>query len=76
MRHDWSRAPSIKEKPPVACEWQGPGVCNFWALPCGRESYFRTASFSTFAGRRRTTVLALILICSPVCGLRPMRALR
>src|SRR5262249_34515458 len=34
------------------------------------------ASFRALAGRRRTTVLALILIASPVCGLRPMRALR
>src|SRR5215467_7547246 len=34
------------------------------------------ASFRALAGRRRTTVLALILIASPVWGLRPMRALR
>src|SRR5258707_10118929 len=40
------------------------------------KNYFRIASFNAFAGRRRTTVLALILIASPVCGLRPMRALR
>src|SRR4029077_6351698 len=36
----------------------------------------RTASLKAFAARKRTTVLALILIGSPVCGLRPMRALR
>ena len=35
-----------------------------------------TASFRAFAARKRTTVFALILIASPVCGLRPMRALR
>ena len=40
------------------------------------ENYFSTASLNAFAGRRRTTVLALILICSPVWGLRPKRALR
>src|SRR6266849_4412639 len=34
------------------------------------------ASLNAFAARKRTTVLALILIASPVCGLRPMRALR
>src|SRR5690348_5937379 len=39
-------------------------------------SYFNTASFNAFAARRRTTVFALILIASPVAGLRPMRALR
>src|SRR5580693_4798626 len=40
------------------------------------ENYFRTASLSAFDGRKRTTVFALILIASPVWGLRPMRALR
>src|ERR1700675_858016 len=34
------------------------------------------ASLNAFAARKRTTVLALILMASPVCGLRPMRALR
>src|ERR1700687_1499355 len=38
--------------------------------------YFKMASLKAFAARRRTTVLALILIASPVAGLRPMRALR
>src|SRR5580700_5736363 len=33
-------------------------------------------SFATLATRNFTTVLALILIVSPVCGLRPSRALR
>src|SRR4051794_9952907 len=33
-------------------------------------------SFATFATRNLTTVLALILMASPVCGLRPVRALR
>src|SRR5579863_1445304 len=39
-------------------------------------NYFKMASLNAFAARRRTTVLALILIASPVWGLRPMRALR
>jgi hypothetical protein len=34
------------------------------------------ASLVAFATRNFTTVLALIWIGSPVCGLRPMRALR
>src|SRR4051795_8922182 len=34
------------------------------------------ASFAAFATRNFTTVFALIWIGSPVCGLRPMRALR
>src|ERR1700675_1201709 len=34
------------------------------------------ASLNAFEARKRTTVLALILMASPVCGLRPMRALR
>src|ERR1700733_8793617 len=38
--------------------------------------YLRIASLKAFEGRKRTTVFALILIASPVCGLRPMRALR
>src|SRR5271167_439219 len=33
-------------------------------------------SFAALATRNLTTVLAGILIASPVCGLRPMRALR
>src|SRR5271154_3922121 len=45
--------------------------------PIGAEpNYFKMASLNAFAARRRTTVLALILIASPVAGLRPMRALR
>src|SRR6201998_3310331 len=36
----------------------------------------RTASLKAFAARKRTPVLALILMGSPVWGLRPMRALR
>src|SRR5580658_8662810 len=40
------------------------------------RGYFSTASLNALAARRRTTVLALILIASPVAGLRPMRALR
>src|SRR2546427_6751487 len=40
------------------------------------RNYERAASLKALAARRRTTVLALILMASPVCGLRPMRALR
>src|SRR5689334_5537761 len=50
-----------------------PGVCQV----AGAETrYFKTASLKAFAARRRTTVFALILMASPVAGLRPMRALR
>src|SRR5271170_2199355 len=44
-----------------------------------QRNYFFTGaivSFATLATRNFTTVLALILIVSPVCGLRPSRALR
>src|SRR5438132_12053221 len=43
-----------------------------------QENYFlgAIASFAALATRNFTTVLALIWIGSPVCGLRPMRALR
>src|SRR5271168_3367029 len=34
------------------------------------------ASFAAFATRNFTTVFALMAMGSPVCGLRPMRALR
>src|ERR1019366_6032918 len=43
------------------------------------ENYFfggAMVSFAALATRNFTTVLALILMASPVCGLRPMRALR
>ena len=45
---------------------------------CAGAAYLRgrTVSFSCFAMRALTTVLAGILIASPVAGLRPMRALR
>src|SRR6201984_608400 len=43
---------------------------------CAGPNYFKTASLNAFAARKRTTVLALILMASPVAGLRPMRALR
>src|ERR1035441_5814375 len=44
-----------------------------------RRGYFfggAMVSLAALATRNFTTVLALILIGSPVCGLRPMRALR
>jgi hypothetical protein len=34
----------------------GDGGFQFFSLPGGRKSYFRTAPFRTLAGRRRTTV--------------------
>src|ERR1700676_2491865 len=43
---------------------------------CAESRYFRMASLNALAARSRTTVLALILMASPVCGLRRMRALR
>ena len=36
----------------------------------------QTASFSSLAGRKATFLEALMWICSPVAGLRPMRAAR
>ena len=46
----------------------------------GEQRYFflggTTASLNALAKRNFTTVLAGILIGSPVCGLRPMRAFR
>src|SRR6267378_8696005 len=62
---------SQKRKAPTRRKNPAAGAYNLH-----EKNYFRIASFNAFAGRRRTTVLALILICSPVCGLRPMRALR
>src|SRR5262249_20184961 len=46
--------------------------------PRGFQSYFlpSTASFRLFARRNLHTRLAGILMGSPVCGLRPIRALR
>src|SRR5580700_9092736 len=43
-----------------------------------KSNYFlgAIASFAAFATRNFTTVFALIWMGSPVCGLRPMRALR
>ena len=43
------------------------------------ECYFFTGAITSLAAlatRNLTTVFALILIAAPVCGLRPMRALR
>src|ERR1700723_4443070 len=48
----------------------------FIANLCAELIYFSAASLKAFAARKRTTVLALILMASPVAGLRPMRALR
>src|ERR1700733_1328962 len=63
-------AGSGRRRPPIFARFfQGP-------ILAARGIYFRTASLSALDGRKRTTVLALILIASPVCGLRPMRALR
>ena len=49
---------------------------GFAANLCAGPDYFKTASLNDLAARKRTTVLALILMGSPVAGLRPMRALR
>ena len=49
------------------------------AMPIDRWPYFEApsmASLQAFATVSLTTVLAGILICSPVAGLRPSRALR
>src|SRR5271168_3426810 len=63
-------AGSGRRRPPILARFiQGP-------ILAARGVYFRTASLSALDGRSRTTVFALILIASPVCGLRPMRALR
>src|ERR1041384_192237 len=50
---------------------------GLWSL-LGCEGYFLGAitSFTALATRNFTTVLAAILIGSPVCGLRPIRAFR
>src|SRR6185437_13442281 len=47
--------------------------------PEGTDHYFfegAIASLADLATRNLTTVLALILMAWPVCGLRPMRAFR
>jgi hypothetical protein len=41
-----------------------------------RESCAYTASFSSLDGRKATFLLALILIASPVAGLRPIPTAR
>jgi hypothetical protein len=53
--------------------------CRKTATSSGRlipPGWFQTDSFSSFAGRKAIFLLALILIASPVAGLRPMRAAR
>src|SRR3984957_8873471 len=44
--------------------------------PAHVPSRVYTASFSSFAGRKAIFLLALILMASPVAGLRPIRAAR
>src|SRR4051812_49577834 len=67
----------------LTCDWSS-DVCSsdleikIKAKTVVKFHYFAgaIASFAALATRNFTTVLALILISSPVCGLRPMRALR
>src|SRR5215469_18302733 len=59
----------------------GEGLPTPRCLPAigGEGDYFfggAIVSLATLATRNFTTVLALILMVSPVCGLRPRRALR
>src|SRR5512144_2798535 len=46
------------------------------AVACARSSTNYKPFFSTGAGLNPTERLALIFITAPVCGLRPLRALR
>src|SRR5258707_1358496 len=66
----WSEATIIKSQRPALRL-----AFDFWLTS---RSYFLGAivSFTALATRNFTTVLALIWMGSPVCGLRPMRALR
>ena len=70
----------ITKKSPGCGQFSGPGLPSVStgrnAPILARRAYFRIASLNALAARKRTTVFALILIGSPVCGLRPMRALR
>ena len=62
------------------------GACRVWFKGAGRRPRSATraaiisqpsgytASFSSLAARNATFLLALILIASPVAGLRPIRA--
>src|SRR5579859_94272 len=74
---DWRRLERKNSENPSAQAWR--------CAKCRRglvaklptiAPYLSAASLNALAARRRTTVLALILIASPVAGLRPMRALR
>src|SRR5262245_57816677 len=51
-------------------------ACPVVASPVGSRLWRQTASFSSLAARKATFLLALILMGSPVAGLRPMRAAR
>ncbi len=68
--------------PPTIESRARPGVSReappgaVWRMAFASAGYFKTESLKAFEARSRTTVLALILIGSPVFGLRPMRALR
>src|SRR6185295_17997931 len=65
------RLPNQHARPEVRARANSSSAVLWPRFP-GRGIYFSTASFNALEGRNRTTVLALILICSPVCGLRPM----
>src|SRR5580700_52350 len=66
-----------RQNPQASGPFFAPGVLEgSTSNLCAGPNYFKTASLNAFAARKRTTVLALILMASPVAGLRPMRALR
>src|SRR6201996_7915845 len=63
----------------MRCRGLGRAPALFGGRSQEKPCYFRGGamlSFAALATRNFTTVFALILIASPVCGLRPMRALR
>lgn len=72
-----------KDKPPeasrcvVSGRLRGVTIFTNWRLPLETPVYLpSTASLNALAASSLTTVLALILMASPVWGLRPMRAAR
>jgi len=74
-----SRMWEVETLRPGLCKYKRPAFQPAFASS-KPDNYFLAggaiASLVAFATRNFTTVLALIWIGSPVCGLRPMRALR
>src|ERR1700761_2233897 len=63
----------------MRCRGLGRAPALFGGRSQEKPCYFRGGamlSLAALATRNLTTVFALILMASPVCGLRPMRALR